>query len=300
MRNSQQFRGTGVALVTPFKNHEVDYDALASIIEYNIESGIDYLVSLGTTGEAVTLTNEEQINVLNFTIAQTKGRVPVVVGIGGNDTLAVLKQFECFDFTNVAGVLSSSPAYNKPTQEGIFQHYMAIAKISPVPIIIYNVPGRTSSNILPKTTVRLAHASKRFVAIKEASSDLRQGAYVIKHRPDDFLVLSGDDETSLGLLGMGSDGVISVIANAYPSAFSELTHAALKGDFKTAQFIHRQLLDIHHWLYVEGNPSGIKACMEIKGFCSKEMRLPLIPLSDDSYLKLKTEMDKLVEKETYV
>ena len=288
-----QFRGTGVAVVTPFlENGEIDFDALEKILEYQIEGGVDYIVTLGTTGEAITLSTEECMSVLNFTKKIIRERVPIVAGLfGRNDTRALVERIKSFDFEGFAGILSSSPAYNKPTQEGIFQHYMEVAKASPVPIIIYNVPGRTASNITSETIVRLANASEKFAAVKEASGNIVQGMKMIKNTPDHFAVLSGDDPTCLPLIACGGDGVISVIANAYPREFSNMINAGLEGDLKIANIINEALMDVHQWLYCEGNPVGIKGAMELLGLCGRDVRLPLVKLSDTSLGKLKSEMD---------
>lgn len=289
-----QFRGTGVAIVTPFlSNGNVDFDALEKILEFQIEGGVDYIVSLGTTGEAITLSSDECLKVLNFTKKIVRKRVPIVAGLfGRNDTRALVERIKSFDFDGFAGILSSSPAYNKPTQEGIFQHYMEIAKVSPVPIIIYNVPGRTSSNVDADTIVRLANASEKFVAVKDASGDLVQGMKTIKNKPAHFSVLSGDDPTCLPLIACGGDGVISVIANAFPREFSAMVNAGLEGDLKTANFINEALLDVHHWLYCEGNPVGIKGAMEVLNYCQRDLRLPLVKLSDSNLKNLKLEMER--------
>ena len=288
-----QFRGTGVALVTPFRNGAIDFDGFTNVIEHTIRGGVDFLVCLGSTGEASTLSTKESLEVVQHTIKINAGRVPVVVGMfGHNDTAALVHKINSFDFSGVDAILSASPSYNKPTQEGLFQHYMAVAEVCPVPIIIYNVPGRTSSNISAATTLRLAHANDQFIAIKEASADMVQGAQIIKGKPSDFLVLSGDDTTALPLISLGGDGVISVIANSHPTPFSQLIRSALNGDFKTAQHLHHALLDLHHWLYVEGNPAGVKAALSILELCSEEVRLPLTALSENYKLALQKEMEK--------
>jgi len=289
-----QFRGTGIAIVTPFTlNGEIDFDALEKIIEFQISGGIDYLVSLGTTGEAITLSFEECLSVLKFTKNIVRERVPIIAGLfGRNDTRALVEKIKSFNFEGYAGILSSSPAYNKPSQEGIFQHYMEIAKVSPVPIIIYNVPSRTSSNINAETIIRLANTSEKFVAVKDASGDLVQGMKIIKNKPAHFSVLSGDDPTCLPLLACGGDGVISVIANAFPREFSTMINAGLEGDLKTANYINEAFLDIHQWLYIEGNPVGIKGAMELLNFCQRNVRLPLVRLSITNLGNLKLEMDK--------
>ena len=291
---ARQFRGTGVAVVTPFfENGKIDYATLEKILEYQIEGGVDYIVSLGTTGEAVTLSSKECLEVFDFTKKVINGRKPIVAGLfGRNDTAALIEKIKEFKFDGFAGVLSSSPSYSKPTQEGIFQHYMAVEKVCPLPIIIYNVPGRTSSNVNAQTINRLAHASEKFVAVKEASGNVVQGMEIIKNRPDHFSVLSGDDPTCLPLIACGGDGVISVIANAYPHAFSNMVNAALNGDLKTANQMNTALLDLHQWLYCEGNPVGIKGAMELLGFGKRTVRLPLVQLSETNLANLKKEMEK--------
>ncbi len=290
---NQQFRGTGVALVTPFKNGQIDYEALERVIEHTIQGGLEFLVSLGTTGESVTLSWEESVDVLNFTIKIIAGRVPLVAGFGANNTQAVIEKMKQFHFEGVDAILSVSPYYNKPTQEGIYRHYMTLAEAAPKPIIIYNVPGRTSSNITAETTLRLAHASNKFIAVKEASGDLLQCMEIVKRKPDNFLVLSGDDFLTLPMLSFGMDGVISVIANSQPREFSDMVRAGLAGDFNTASQLHYSLLDIMNLLFVEGNPAGVKAALEILGICSKEVRLPLVEMTEATARKMQAAIKQL-------
>ena len=291
----KQFCGTGVALVTPFKKGKVDYANLERIIEYNINGGLEYLVSLGTTGEAVTLSERECQEILKFTVKIANGRVPIVAGLfGDNNTARLVSRLKKYGLEGISAIMSSSPHYVKPNQEGIFRHYMETAKASPLPIIIYNVPGRTSSNISAETTLRLANASKKFIAVKEASGDIVQATKIIKGKPENFLVLSGDDPTALALIACGADGVISVIANAFPSQFSDMIRAARNGDLATAQYLNLQLIDLHKWLYIDGNPVGIKAALDLLGFCSREVRLPLTPISQTNFIQLKKEMDKVL------
>ena len=290
---NQQFRGTGVALVTPFRNGKIDFDGLKNVIEHTIDGGLEFLVSLGTTGESVTLSWEESVEVLNFTIKTVNGRVPIVAGFGGNNTQAVIDKFHKFHFEGIAAILFVSPYYNKPTQEGIYRHFMALAEAAPRPIIIYNVPGRTSSNISAETTLRLAHSSKKFIAVKEASGDLAQCMDIVKGKPDDFLVLSGDDFLTLPMLSFGMDGVISVVANSHPREFSDLVRAGLAGDFKTASQLHFSLLDIMNLLFVEGNPAGVKAALNIQGICEKEVRLPLASMSPPMVEKMRVAIEQL-------
>ncbi len=274
------------------QNGKVDYNALEQLINHVIEGGVDYLVSLGTTGEAVTLYTEECREVLDFTIKINAGRLPIVAGhFGSNRTDYLVGRIHQFNFEGVDAVLSSSPSYIKPTQEGIFQHYMKIADACPKPIILYNVPGRTASTMSPETVVRIAKANDKFIGVKDATGDLVQGAQVIKDAPENFLVLSGDDPTALPLIACGAHGVISVIANAYPGPFSDLIRKSINGDFATAKKIHLDLLNIHPWLYADGNPVGIKAALEILGIGTREVRLPLSPIQEQNLAGLKAAME---------
>jgi len=287
-----KFRGTGVALVTPFtKDYKIDYPALARVIEHVINGGVDFLVSLGTTGEAITLSKKECREVFDFTIRQVDGRKPLVAGLfGSNYTQKLTTAIQAYDFAGFDAIMSSSPAYSKPPQEGIFRHYMEVEAISPLPIIIYNVPGRTSSNVETETIIRLANESEKFIAIKEASGDLIQGMQILKQRPDHLLVLSGDDPTALSLCANGGDGVISVIANMFPEHWSTMIRSALKGDYQSAARLNLDLLDIHPYLYVEGNPAGVKAGLSLQGICTDNVRIPLMPLSQGQQQLLQTAM----------
>jgi 4-hydroxy-tetrahydrodipicolinate synthase len=294
MKLQSQFSGTGVALVTPFQiDGTIDWAALERVIEHVLqEGGVDYIVSLGTTGEAITLSTAECKEIFAFTQKQVNGRVPLVAGLfGSNNTATILDRYKTYNLDGFDAVLSSSPSYNKPSQEGIFQHYMKVAEASPLPIIIYNVPGRTGSNMSAKTIVRLANESEKFVAVKEASGNMVQGMDIIKHKPAHFLMLSGDDPITLPLIGAGGNGVISVIANAYPKSFSTMVHKAISGNFAEARVLNNQLLDIHPWLYVENNPCGIKAALHIMGLCENSVRLPLVPQINANYEGLRAEMD---------
>ena len=296
--NYPQFRGTGVALITPFKSEGIiDWESLERIIDHVVAGGVNYLVSLGTTGEAITLTSKECQQVFDFTVEKIKGRVPAVAGwFGANSTAHLLERLKNVDLRRADAVLSSSPAYNKPSQEGIYCHYVEAAKVSPVPIILYNVPSRTSSNVTPETICRLAEASDKFVGVKEASGNLNQAQYILKHRPsEDFLVISGDDQITLGMIASGGDGVISVIANSHPKEFSGMVSSALKNHYAIARHYNDMLHDVHPYLYVEGNPVGIKAAMNILGLCENELRLPLVPQSKGNYDKLKAEMEKAID-----
>ncbi len=286
-------RGTGVALVTPFRNNQVDYLGLERLIEHNIAGGVEFLVTMGTTGESVTLTKKEKIEVMDFTIRTAAGRVGIVAGFGGYNTAEVIEQMQAYHFEGVDAILSVSPAYNKPSQEGIYRHYMALAEVTPRPIILYNVPGRTGSNMSAETTLRLAKASYKFIAVKEASGNMRQCMEIIYGRPDGFIVLSGDDNITLPLIACGAEGVVSVVGNAYPREFSDMTRAALAGDYETAKKLHYKLLHLIDLLFVDGNPGGIKANLEILGICASEVRLPLAPISEKTYEDLRIAAAKI-------
>ena len=289
MKNKNRlFSGTGVALVTPFdQSMQVDVPALKQVIDHVIDGGVEYLVSLGTTGESVALNHREKQQILRVTVDHTAGRVPVVAGFGGNDTRAVCDSILEQDFTGISGILSVSPYYNKPTQEGIFRHYMAIDEISPLPIILYNVPGRTGSNISADTTLRLAKESGNITAIKEASGNFDQLGLILRDRPDQFTVLSGDDALALAQLGMGIDGVISVIGNGWPKTFSNMVRAGMAGNFEQARQLHFEMMDIIELLFREGNPGGIKCALAHMGICQEVLRLPCYPVSDDLRAALK-------------
>jgi len=294
MNPHERFRGTGVALVTPFKNNgSIDWDDLEKIIEHVTAGGVEFLVSLGTTGESVTLSDEEHRQVLDFTIKVNRGRLPVVAGVfGGNNTAAVVEKIKIFNFEGIDALLSSNPAYNKPGQEGIFQHYMELAEVSPRPIIIYNVPSRTASNMNAETTLRLANASDKFLGIKEASNDIYQVMKIIKGKPKNFLVLSGDDFITLPLIASGGDGVISVIANTMPRPFTDMVRAALRQDMPAAQQLNFKLLELYKLLFIEGNPVGVKAALELQGLCSRQVRLPLVPMTEQGVHLVMAEMEK--------
>ena len=294
MKHSE-FIGTGVALITPFKDGKVDFIGLEKIINYVIEGGVNYLVMLGSTGETATLTHSEAREILDVGISVNDGRVPLVAGnFAGNNTLQVVDWISNFNFEGIDAILSSSPAYVKPSQEGVYRHYMALEAASPVPIIIYNVPGRTGSNLTWNTTVRLAEASSKFIGIKEATGDLIQTTRIVKNKPKDFFVTSGDDEVALPMISVGGHGGISVIGNALPAEFSKLINAALEGDYETARQMNFRIYDLHKWLYIEGNPVGIKTAMEILGFCSNEVRLPLHRMSRENYKLLEQTLNKII------
>jgi len=281
------FRGLGVALVTPFRsNGQIDYAGLEKLIEHQISGGVDYVVSMGTTGESVTLTSAEKKELLAQTIGFVRNRVPVVLGVGGNNTVEVVDMLASFDMDGVDAILSVSPYYNKPTQEGIYQHYKAIAQMALRPIILYNVPGRTGSNMAPETTLRLARDFNNIIAIKEASANLDQMGRILKHKPKDFMLISGDDALTLPIIAMGGGGVISVVGNALPQEFSTLVHAALKGDLDTARREHLRLIEVIDLLFVEGNPGGIKEALKILGICGDTLRLPLVNVGEGTARKL--------------
>ena len=283
----EKLKGSGVALVTPFKaNGAVDYDGLGKVIDHSINGGIEYMVSLGTTGESATLSKEEKIEVLNFTIIHTKGRVPVVAGFGGNDTRAVIKDIEHFHFTGVDAILSVSPYYSKPTQAGIVAHYKAIAHAAPRPVILYNVPGRTAANMTAETTIELSK-EKNIIGIKEASGNFGQCMQIVMNTPKEFLKISGDDNITLPLISLGFDGVISVSGQGFPKVFSQMVREALKGDFAAARKLHYKLVDVTDMLFAEGNPAGIKYVLEVLGVCERHVRLPLVDISDSLKAKIK-------------
>lgn len=289
------FSGTGVALITPFHvNGDVDYEALANIIEYVIQGGVDYVVSLGTTGEAITLSKEECRDVLSFTIAQVSGRLPVVAGhFGRNYTARLVEEVKTYDFTGVAAIMSSSPSYSKPSQAGILEHYRRLADVSACPVLLYNVPGRTASNMQAETVLQLAEESPIFCGVKEASGDLPQAMQILKYRPDGFAVICGDDPLSLGMIAAGGDGTISVMANVFPQQFSDMIRAAQSGNYALARTINFELLEVHPWLYVEGNPVGIKTAMTWAGLCEENFRVPLVPMSRANRSKLLVELAKV-------
>ena len=281
MNYRELLRGTGVALVTPFKqNMEIDFPALERVINYVIENGAEYVVTLGTTGETPTLSKDEKIELILFTYNIVADRVPVLVGIGGNNTLSLIKDLETFPLHKAAAVLSASPYYNKPSQEGIYQHYKALAEVSPKPIILYNVPGRTGRNMSAQTTLRLAHDFKNIIGIKEASGDLTQAMQILKDKPADFLVLSGDDNLALPQMACGMDGIISVIANCMPKQFAEMVRLSLQNNFAAAKLLNDQMLEAYDLLFAENNPAGVKAFLAELGLIDNHLRLPIVPLSE--------------------
>jgi len=294
-----KLRGSGVALVTPFMaNGAVDFDKLSFLIDYQIESGTDYLVVLGTTGETATLSDAERYEILSFVLNKAKGKIGLVAGYGGNDTRHVIKAFTDFPPTDFDAILSVAPYYNKPNQKGLYQHYAAIAKQCPIPVILYNVPGRTACNLTAETTLALANDFSNIVAIKEASGDMVQCMQIINNKPHDFLVISGDDNLTLPFLSCGMDGLISVMANAYPASTHSLVHAALNGNYEKARKIHYQLLDFMQLIFAEGNPTGVKTAMSLISSIKLEdnFRLPIITASKNLKQKLEIEIKNLASK----
>ncbi len=289
------FKGVGVALVTPFDDqNQIDYTALKNIINFNIEGGIDFLVCMGTTGETPTLSSDERVELLAKTRSFIEGRVPLVVGVGGNNTAEVVSQIKAMHSDQADAILTVCPYYSKPSQQGMFQHFDAIATASDLPLILYNVPGRTSSNILPDTVLQLANKHKNIIAIKEASGNLPQIMKIIKGKPEGFAVLSGDDDLVLPELAMGIEGVISVVANAFPAEFSQMVHAAMQGDYTTAQKLHYKLVELIWMLFEQGNPAGVKYVLHKRGLCKPSVRLPLVGINEELSARLDAQMATLV------
>ena len=288
-----QLQGTGVAIITPFKaTMEVDFDALGKLIDFIIEGGIEYIVTLGTTGETPTLDTEEQFDIINYTVEKVHDRVPVVVGVGGNNTKEVMENLQSYPLEKAAAVLCASPHYNKPSQEGIYQHYKNLAAASPRPVILYNVPGRTGSNMTAETTLRLAKEVDNIAGIKEASGNMVQCMHILRDRPVDFLVVSGDDHITLPLIACGMDGVISVVANCFPKDFSDMVRYSLQGDFASARPLHYKCLEGNDLLFAENNPAGVKAFLYELGLIENVLRLPLVPLSGAVHQKVKTYLKR--------
>ena len=291
--NKSLYVGTGVAVVTPFTaDLKVDFKSLQNLINYLIDSDIRYLVAMGTTAESPTISVDEKKQIFDCFVETVNGRVPLIMGLGGNDTMALQRALQQLDTTGFSAILSVSPYYNRPTQEGIYQHYKALDAVTPLPLILYNVPGRTSSNINAETTLRIAHDCTNVIGIKDAGGDLEQGKAVLDGRPDDFIVLSGDDETALPLIQSGAEGVISVIAGGFPRFFSKGVAAALKGDENKANEIATLAQPIIDLLFVEGNPGGIKTVLHQRGLIENQLRLPLVPVSDSVTSKLRTYVDQ--------
>ena len=295
MKNN--FRGAGVALITPFKaDLTIDFEGLGKIVDSQLENQIDYLVVLGTTAETATLNSTEKQQIVDFICNQVNGKIPIVVGIGGNNTQEVIEMTAQMDLSKADAILSVVPFYSKPTQEGIFQHYMAIVKASPLPVILYNVPGRTGVNMSAETTLRLAHASDKIVATKEASGNIGEITKILRDKPAGFSVISGDDSLVVPMIAIGAEGVISVAANVVPKAIADLTHFALEGNFKEAAPLHLRLQRICDALFVDGNPAGAKAALHSIGIIENILRLPLVPVSTSAYHILAKEMTVLLPR----
>ena len=286
-----KIKGVGVALITPFDNYNVDYDALKRMVDHVIEGGVDYIVALGSTAETATLSLEERQQVYDFIVERTAGRVPIVVGMGSNNTQELVEQLRSFDMHDAVAILSVVPYYNKPSQEGIYRHYMAVAEASPVPVILYNVPGRTGVNMTAETTLRLAHASDNIVAVKEASGDIEQMQRIIDGRPENFLIISGDDGITVELIKRGGEGVISVAANGFAHDFCACIHEAMAGDTDKAAATLQSMQEPIDLLFREGNPTGIKTMTEAMGLTRSEVRLPLVEGSQT----LKADMERVIK-----
>lgn len=283
-----QLKGTGVAIVTPFKkNMLVDFDALGKLIDFIINNKVEYIVTLGTTGETPVLDAVEEEDIINYTFEKVNGRVPIVVGVGGNNTKEVMESLQSLPLEKATAILSASPYYNKPSQEGIFQHYKYLAEASPKPLILYNVPGRTGSNITADTTLRLAYEVENIAGIKEASGNMIQCMQVLKDRPENFLVVSGDDHLTLPLIACGMDGVISVAANCFPASFSEMVRLCLNNNFNAARPLHYKCLQGNNLLFAENNPAGVKAFLFEMGLIENVLRFPLVPLSNSIHQQIK-------------
>ena len=287
-----KIKGVGVALITPFNNYEVDYDALKRMIEHVINGGVDYIVALGSTAETATLSPTEQQAVLRFIVKEAANRVPIVVGMGGNNTHALVNNLRTYDLSGTVAILSVVPYYNKPSQEGMYRHYMAVAEASPVPVILYNVPGRTGVNMTAETTLRLAHASDKFIAIKEASGSIEQMQAIIDGKPTNFSVISGDDGITVELIKRGGLGVISVAANAFPERFCRCVHDALEDRFEDAERAMEGFSEPIALLFKEGNPTGVKAMTAAMGITRPEVRLPLVEGSEELTEAIKNTVAK--------
>ena len=292
-----KFKGMGVALITPFKqDNSVDFESLGKLIDYQIKNGADYMVVCGTTAETPTLSSAERQAVIDFAKDRIAGRVPIVLGLGGNNTMAIVESLKNDDFSGIDAILSVVPYYNKPSQEGIYQHYKTISENSKVPVILYNVPGRTGVNMTAETTLRIARECSNVVAIKEASGNINQMNDIIKNKPKDFMVISGDDGITFPLITMGAVGVISVIGNAFPAEFSKMVRLALNGDYESARQIHHEFTELFDLLFVDGNPAGVKCMLSMMGYIENKLRLPLVPTRITTMEKMKLILDKLNAK----
>ena len=286
---NNKFIGTGVALVTPFKSDlSIDHVALTRIVNFNIDNGTEYLVICGTTGESVTITKQEKKDVIETISKANNGRLPMVLGIGGNNTASVIEEIKETNLSGFDAILSVAPYYSKPTQEGFYQHFKAISEASPIDVILYNVPGRTAKNMEPATTLRLANDFKNIIAVKEAGNSMSQYLTLLKNKPEDFLIISGDDDLALGVVLAGGAGVISVIGQGFPKEFSEMIRLGLKGDSKKAYQLHFKLMDVIGYIFEENNPAGIKAVFQVLNLCQDTVRLPLVVASDGLKNKIKS------------
>ena len=288
------FRGLGIALITPFKaDFSVDYEALGKLVDYQIDNGADFLCILATTGETPCLTAEEKANIKKLVIERVNGRIPIVIGCGGNNTTAIVEELKTADFSGIDGILSVCPFYNKPSQEGLYQHFKAIAEASPLPVILYNVPGRTGVNLQAATTVRIAKDCKNVVAIKEASGNLEQIDEILKHKPEGFDVISGDDGLTYPMIACGAVGVISVIGNALPKEFSKMLRYEMNGEMQPALRIHHKFTELFKLLFVDGNPAGVKCILHEMGMIENILRLPLVPTRVSTVQKISDCMKEL-------
>lgn len=284
----------GVALITPFNEDEsVDYDALSRLVEYQLQNGTDYLVVLGTTAETPTLTDDEKKQIIELVVTKVNGQIPIILGEGGNNTRAIVEKLKKTDYSGIDGILSVVPYYNKPSQEGIYQHYRAIAEASPLPVVSYNVPGRTGVNMTADTTLRIANDFPNIVAVKEASGNMAQMDEIIKRKPEYFDVISGDDGVTFPLITLGAVGVISVIGNAFPKEFSRMTRLALEGDYNSALNIHHSFNELFNLLFVDGNPAGVKCMLNMMGYIENRLRLPLVPTRITTYEQIRNVLIEL-------
>jgi 4-hydroxy-tetrahydrodipicolinate synthase len=290
----KKFRGTGVAIVTPFKNDSsIDFTALGRIVNHVIDGGVNYIVAMGTTGESVTISKDERKAIFSYILEAIDNRVPLVAGIGGNNTQEIVNCVRNTDLTGISAILSVSPYYNKPSQRGLFQHYKAIATWCPVPVILYNVPGRTASNLTAETCLELAHECDNIIGVKEASGNFEQIMKILKGKPDNFQVISGDDMLTLPIIAAGGSGVISVIANVFPAQWSEMVNQSLKLNFKAAREIQFKLMEILELFFTDGNPAGAKAMLSNLNLCQNNLRLPLVPVSKPVYTRIQKAMSDL-------
>lgn len=287
-------KGMGVALITPFREDEsVDYDALSRLVDYQLQNGTDYLVVLGTTAETPTLTEDEKKKVVSLVVSKVKGQIPIVLGVGGNCTRSVVEQLKNDRFDGIDAILSVTPYYNKPSQEGLYEHYKAVSEATKLPVVLYNVPGRTGVNMTAETTLRIARDFKNVIAVKEASGNITQMDDIIKNKPANFNVISGDDGITFPLVTLGAIGVISVIGNAFPREFSRMVRLALAGDYNNARTIHHSFTELFDLLFVDGNPAGVKSMLNTMGYIENKLRLPLVPTRITTFEKIRTVLNQL-------